>query len=226
MTKTFNKENIIPIKGGGYVVVDKEATIPPDTLKYCSNTHTVLSSHDATERFICKDCSKVIASIGKRIEGVPLIEEVDELEELISELPIDWMGTGSVKSAEAEEKAWTKKWNAYKAAQSKGQYSEEDMILYSNWLTQWLFTNKYRKLIDGAKPYGIGDFISDEELFAKWKSLQPKRIPISVELEMQGYTADYREIFNPNSTSKEIIWLVKITSPETNTIIPINIEYE
>lgn len=125
MTKIFNKDSIIPIEEG-YVVVDERKTNDNDlgllkfdhynTIQKIDEIH--LKVFQSTGLLLTK---VIIASIGKRIEGVPFIEEVDELEELISELPIDWMGTGSVKSAEAEEKAWRKKWNAYKAAQSKFQ---------------------------------------------------------------------------------------------------------
>ena len=41
-------------------------------------------------------------------------------------------------------------------------------ILYSNWLIVYLQGIKYRKISDGAKPYGLGDFKSDRELFTYW----------------------------------------------------------
>ena len=59
---------------------------------------------------------------------------------------------------------------------NKGFYTEEDMVKYSNWITNWCYDNKYRKLIDGVKPYGIGEFISDKDMFQKFiKSLHKNK---------------------------------------------------
>ena len=53
-------------------------------------------------------------------------------------------------------------------------FSKVDLIEYSNWVTNWCIQNKYRKTSDGAKPYGLGDDITDEELYNKWFETKPK----------------------------------------------------
>lgn len=66
------------------------------------------------------------------------------------------------------------------------EYTEDDMIEYSNWLFKWCEYNKYRKLIDGVKPYGVGEFISDKDMFEKFskeKSHQQPKYPIGFESE-------------------------------------------
>ena len=64
----------------------------------------------------------------------------------------------------------------YKAAQSK-QFSLDDVINYSNWLSQWLSYNKYKKVIDGAKPYGIGELISNKDLIKMFVAGLPSSNP-------------------------------------------------
>jgi hypothetical protein len=63
------------------------------------------------------------------------------------------------------------RFNAFVAGgkwQEERMYTQEDMIKYSNWLFEWCEYNKYRKLIDGVKPYGSGEFISDKDMFNKF----------------------------------------------------------
>ena len=47
-------------------------------------------------------------------------------------------------------------------------YSQQIAIEYSTWLFQWCEYNKYKKLSDGVKPYGLGDFISDKDIFQEF----------------------------------------------------------
>jgi len=75
----------------------------------------------------------------------------------------------------------------YNKAKEKYKYTEDDMIEYSNWLFKWCEYNKYRKLIYGVNPYGIGEFISDKDMFVKFlkeKSHQQPKYPVGFEYEM------------------------------------------
>jgi hypothetical protein len=77
--------------------------------------------------------------------------------------------------------------SGYNKAKEKYKYTEDDMIEYSNWLFKWCEYNKYRKLIYGVEPYGIGEFISDKDMFVKFlkeKSHQQPKYPIGFECEM------------------------------------------
>lgn len=68
--------------------------------------------------------------------------------------------------------------DGYKAAQSHSkQFSLDDVINYSNWLSQWLSYNKYKKVIDGAKPYGIGELISNKVLIKMFVAGLPSSNP-------------------------------------------------
>ena len=58
--------------------------------------------------------------------------------------------------------------------------SKIELIEYSNWVTNWCIQNKYRKTSDGAKPYGLGNDITDDELYNKWVESKPK-----IELRMK-----------------------------------------
>ena len=49
-------------------------------------------------------------------------------------------------------------------------FTRIDLIEYSNWVINWCVENKYRKTIDGAKPYGSGEPKTDDELFSMWES--------------------------------------------------------
>lgn len=40
-----------------------------------------------------------------------IIQLINELNELKSELPIDWVGTGDWQSGEKQEKEWNEKWD-------------------------------------------------------------------------------------------------------------------
>jgi hypothetical protein len=80
----------------------------------------------------------------------------------------------------------------YNKAKEKYKYTEDDMIEYSNWLFKWCEYNKYRKLIYGVEPYGIGEFISDKDMFVKFlkeKSHQQPKYPIGFEIENENKIA-------------------------------------
>ena len=63
-------------------------------------------------------------------------------------------------------------------------FSRADMITYSNWVARWCECNKYRKIVNGAKPYGLGEFVSDESLLAMF--LRGR----SVDMKYQDETID------------------------------------
>jgi hypothetical protein len=73
----------------------------------------------------------------------------------------------------------------YNKAREKFLYTEKGLIEYSNWLFKWCEYNKYRKLIDGVKPYGSGEFISDKDMFDKFlKEKSLHQYPTAFECEM------------------------------------------
>ncbi len=154
----------------------------------------------------------ILATIGKRVDELPLIElpnKIDELEDLISELPIDWMGTGSVKSAEAEEKAWNKKWLAYKADKAKFKYSEEDM----------------RGAFKAGETERYGSRVED---------VLKSKTPVSVELEFENAhhiglgKSPYKEYDGWKCVGAEAAcWLYeRLKVSEGNIIYPVKINYE
>jgi hypothetical protein len=79
------------------------------------------------------------------------------------------------------------------------------MIEYSNWLFKWCEYNKYRKLIDGVEPYGIGEFISDKDMFVKFlkeKSHQQPKYPVGFECEDEVYLYSINgDIIKPKTTT-------------------------
>lgn len=72
---------------------------------------------------------KIIATTDPSL-GLPLLPAIEEntLQQLVDELPVDWLGTGGLGSnPDKEAEDWKKRWDvAYKAAKAK-QYTEEDM---------------------------------------------------------------------------------------------------
>ena len=222
MTKTFNKDSIIPIEGG-YVVVDKEAPITEQDVvlwlegkiwrgfkKTSDGWYLQLGSSQFRP---IREFQKITCSIGKRIEGVPLIEEVDEdtednewkltdlAREIFHKYPND------VTSYHIAVKAG---YDLAKAAQSKGQYSEEDVLKACELAGQ-----------RAANANNYSEAAMKDEILPFLKSLQPKRIPVSVELEVEIMRSADSFDLSVYSTDR-----LKITNPETNTITPIKIEYE
>ena len=47
-------------------------------------------------------------------------------------------------------------------------FEKNDLINYSNWVNDWCTQNKYKKTTDGAKPYGLGETLTDNQLFELW----------------------------------------------------------
>lgn len=216
MTK---KHDILPIDGG-YVVVDEEnegsigdicIAYYPSTLKLpakiISDQNNESSPHwnveylkDRGEIFAWeKDAtSKIIASIGKRIEGVPLIELPDEA------LRIANMALyGAFPNATKEEEKLYKEIyaNGYRTASNIKRYTEADIM---------------KAVQFGLNKKGC---IHKDTINLYLHSLQ--KVPISVELEYELFGVQEGN-FDPFRTAIEIL---KITNPETNTIIPIKVNY-
>jgi hypothetical protein len=128
------------------------------------------------------------------LEGVDLLPPLeDDVERFSSDYTEEWCGKRRV-DVYIHDAFKT----GYNKAKEKCKWTNEDMIEYSNWLFKWCEYNKYRKLIDGVKPYGIGEFISDKDMFDKFlkeKSHQQPKYPIGFECEMitmnKGYTEEF-----------------------------------
>ncbi len=250
MTKTYT--NIIPIDGG-YVVVDKEAgqcsTIGAIVFAYQFNIiSTIIELIGNSSRDIIlkemphngtldrRQLYPVIASIGKRIEGVPLIELPNE--ELDLDAEITKINTPDRYDSINQRYNYSEKdlTNLVKKAQSK-QYSEEDMK------NCFLAAREFNSL-DG--PVDIDIVLNfkgadNSDLQAIWttpedylQSLQTKR-PISVELE---YEESFHVGLTGNPHKEEDGWKMsgaeaacflyeklKIHDTVNNVIHPVNITY-
>ena len=107
----------------------------------------------------------------------------------------------------------------YNKAKEKYKYTEEDIFEYSNWLFNWCQYNRYRKLIDGVKPYGVGEFISDKDMFDKFlkeKSLQQPKYPVAFECEENIFLATNAFCTDVSLTSDGLKDTI-LRSPKTTT---------
>lgn len=66
--------------------------------------------------------------------------------------------------------------NGYNKAKEQYQYSEEDMINFMDFESEWLKHNKYRNASMDYKPYGNGETISRKQLLSIWKDQQIKAL--------------------------------------------------
>jgi hypothetical protein len=203
MTKTFTKENIIEIDGG-YVIVDKEALLLKGDYNLRGSNEIVLNETNWTKPQL--GFPKIIASIGKRIERVPLIKLPDKAEQLAkeySELPYkNWEESAQkillVDNARLDFIA------GYKASEKK--YTEAD--IKDAVLTGITYQRQNPKAVTEDYKEIINSYI---------KSLQTK-VPISVTLE-------YEEL-KFGGVDSISLYRLKVTDLKTNTIIPKNVEYE
>jgi hypothetical protein len=54
-------------------------------------------------------------------------------------------------------------------------FSQEDMMQYTNWVLEWCSANKYRKSAGGVLPFGLGEPMTDSQLFEKYiEYIRPK----------------------------------------------------
>lgn len=242
MNKQFD---IIPIEDYG-VVVDKEAGQCYEIGKIAfayqfgivskimeniggSNRDVILEKMPHNGTLDRRQLYPVIASINKRIDDIPLIE-IHEVEIQASKLKIaenaeawiyNQLSESPKEDIEFAAESCTDYWKAgYKAATKK--YSEEDMVNFA--------TNVFNMYEDGdltikARKKDTNFYNLSKEMI---KSLQPK-LPKSVVLEMEEATIG-SEIYINKAIKRvvggELIYQVKITNPETNTITPKEVKYE
>ncbi len=161
----------------------------------------------------------IVATIGKRIDTLPLIEIADETEELAKHHIFPQFDFKWYKEEDVEvQKALNDFKEGYKAGQSKGTYTEEDMkkCFKSGHLNGWNIRNV---TVGGDWNYGLDGF---EELFKDYiDSLQKKKVIKAVVLEMVcfdevPYPSDE---FNQMWENKQD-YKIKITNTETNIITP------
>ena len=133
-------------------------------------------------------CYPIIATISKRLDGVPLIELTDDVEQLWGAFIKSDINNGSASSYHV----WLKLNNGYKAKTNK--YSEEDMH-------KAYYRNETRFK---GEPFEV--FI---------ESLQNSKYPEHVELEMEEITDN---VINFKGHPTKQHYQVKITDKENNII--------
>lgn len=232
MNKIFNSDSIIAVEDY-FVVVDKDAGI---LSSYTTDGVKVYEPSKARDILIKKEVghlktkvNKIIATIGKRLEGVPLIELLDNDSELYihakeySEMAVQHINDEQTKLQ--RQAAYLDFIAGYKAAQSKGTYSEEDLKkAFDAGKRGW-----YQKRITGNDgSYNVGLYHGIVEDYVK--SIQPKkkrRIPASITLltfvepDRDEYGVVKRSSPNNIICKSELY----ITNPKTNSIIPIEVKY-
>ncbi len=139
-------------------------------------------------------CKKIIAHLpinSPILEGVDILPPLeDEVEKLAKKDAVSIFGNDFSLTSLNHQSQFK---SGYNKAKEKYKYTEEDLIDFTNWLFKWCEYNKYRKLIDGVKPYGVGEFISDKDMFDKFlneKSLQQQKTPVAFECEMVDFEVD------------------------------------
>lgn len=194
MTKTHE---IIPITDG-YVVVENAKIQTEDGwfVSFKLDSRTIVEGiHKFGEYASDNADRKIIASIGIKIKGVPLIEEVDEVEQLAK----DWTKSRGYTNSSLDDKyLWSREQASFKAGYKANtkQYSEEDL----------------RKAFKAGENrgswnrHGYAKLPMDAEDYLK--SLQ--KVPISIELEYENLgnkgayycssMADWQLKVNPNNT--------------------------
>jgi hypothetical protein len=197
MTKIFN---LIPVEDYAVIIYNP----PEEQGDWVINIENkkigqIGKSWDSLER-------KIIATIGKRIEGIPLIELPDDKFQPIRQAAEAWEKTKDRIDKSVDNKTANIYWmSGYMTAQ-RGTFSEEDIKKgVATGIQDW----------QQRKEQTVGGLFSD--IMSVILSLQQKKLPIQVELEIELYLP------HPGlSARKERI---KTTNPETNTITPINIIY-
>jgi hypothetical protein len=163
------------IKTDNYLLVVSDEEIKVKDKVYWTDPEDGISSQINTALEIYEDLIFMSEPNASEIEAFP-----HEVKKIIAHLPLNnspiLEGVDLLPPLEDEPKGF-----------DEYEYTEDDMIEYSNWLFKWCEYNKYRKLIYGVEPYGIGEFISDKDMFVKFlkeKSHQQPKYPIGFECEM------------------------------------------
>ena len=227
MTKTFN---VIEIEDYG-IAVDDFQIKKGDSPCYCYNSikstwdNNIILYQGTMPEYHYIGFKKIIGSIGKRLDGVPLIELVDNVENLVSDY--DKSKCPHFKREHTPQEfydvfdfAFTK---GYKA--NTNQYSEKDMINFLRFFLNHKKKEISQKLVDANVP---DNFDVATEVF---KLYQPQKqiIPTEVELEMETVVdlidrAKQMQERKPgdNCVIRRYIDVVEITNKETNTITAVN----
>jgi hypothetical protein len=198
------------IKTDNYLLVVSDEEIKVKDKVYWTDPEDGISSQINTALEIYEDLIFMSEPNASEIEAFP-----HEVKKIIAHLPLNnspiLEGVDLLPPLEDEPKGF-----------DEYEYTEDDMIEYSNWLFKWCEYNKYRKLIYGVEPYGIGEFISDKDMFVKFlkeKSLQQPKYPIGFECEMVTRVLDvYPQTINhiPKTT----------TNSQSQTVLVGNYIYE
>jgi hypothetical protein len=223
---------VIPVEDYG-VVVDEKGTTPNGSWVYNNRLNDVFQIGGSNQPSATD--ALIIATIGRRLEGIPLIEEVDE--DLLSiALKESENIDGTYQSGLVDG------FSLGQAAQSKGVYTEDDihkamlfaistrekavkggaLTLPSNEDEEKQFKEDFTTRFNKGKSL-LKEFIA---------SLQKKKLPTSVELEMEeeivkcphceGYGVTIDGKCNMCKDGKlHIDDKIKIHNRETNTITPI-----
>lgn len=239
MEKTFNKETIIPIEDY-FVVVDNTQTTN-------GNARYWVSGEDGIGRVVTHLDTKligwpVVATTGKRIGDIPLVELSDEIEEELQEYmrfedaalevsksiifdpnvfcagnPFTFEQRSELRLQRLKDLGiWPLKAN-------KGKYSQEDMLKIFE-------AGRNFGFVECAEGYGVpyGDRNRPLNCEAYLKSLQAKR-PISITLEYEEIIEtsgiDYKQMKIKDSGFNKKEYL-KLKVSKDNTVKPLEVKHE
>lgn len=179
-----------------------------------------------------KKTRSLLATVGKRIGDLPLIEipdtednmqEYDRLLNTAAELS-EGICQPNNHVHDCDCAGWVAGYQ-YKAAQSKGTWSDEEVFNFVKYLTE----------VDPFGPYEYVDGKPEDlkSLIKSWhKEYAQKKVPTAVELEMEesgrvisGGLQPINQI-GGKGLQAHISHKIKITNTETNTIIPVNVIYD
>ena len=197
---TAQRFKVIPIQNYDVVVEDHRIENP-------TTNDTILDEYNQVGKFV--DLShlglgygnfrKVIGSIGKRLDGVPLIELVNNTMILARESAV------------------------------KNNYDIGDDTYKHGFVNgHKTNTNKYSEAqIKAAIIVGAGNpNMTNKNVDDYLQSLQKQPIPTEVELECEFYCSTGRKCDEKGSNCKNAEYRIKITNKETNIVTPINVFYE
>lgn len=222
MTKTFA---VIKVSDTLSVVIDKEATLKEGDLVFSNHQNNYfeesfykLEGESWNAYYEFKSIArivKIIATIGDTIEGVPrvILPDPDEIE-----IPCNWEGIAS----SAYE-------SGYRAAQSKGVYTEEDVrkAHFHGWSQReryGIFNSGYEnKYPDNWKDLNYEEreeWLCDQLI----ESLKAPKQIASVELEIEKSCELFFKDCWFEKSNCECEYII-ITNPEQNTITPVKVNY-
>lgn len=161
------------------------------------------------EDHVAKNWLPIIATIGRRIEDIPLIELPDEKQAWIRQT------LRGINAPASDDALKIKLLEGLWEAANPNKYSEEELLL--NFYVHLYYSN--------PDPEG-SDHEKNRPIIQEYlKSLQKKSIPTEVELEMEGSiqrVGGTREEGYAGGQAEEMVYAVKITNKETNIITALN----